>query len=147
MRGQSAEKSGSTASPESTEPSPSRLRGWKGLYFEISALCALIAPQGILMIRLLTALLLQNFFIQVATTTLAFAQIEMALEDVIVIDPALCAFAEFTPPEPIPTICQKYAESGQSRGYLSDVGHWCVVAMEGTTEAEIREECQVTPED
>ena len=99
------------------------------------------------MIRLLTVVLLQSLCIQVATTTLAFAQIEMALEDVIVIDPALCAFAEFTPPEPIPTICQKYAESGQSRGFLSDVGHWCVIAMEGTNEARIREECQVTAED
>jgi len=99
------------------------------------------------MIRLLTAVLVKSLFIQVATTTLAFAQIEMALEDVIVIDPTLCAVVEFTPPEPIPTICQKYAESGLSRGYLSDVGHWCVIAMEGTTEAGIREECQVTAED
>ena len=116
-------------------------------HYEISALCALIEPQGDTMIRLLTVVLLQSLFILVATTTLAVAQIEMTLEDVIVIDPALCAIVEFTPPEPVPTICQKYAESGQSRGYLSDVGHWCVVAMEGTTEAEIREECQVTPED
>ena len=94
------------------------------------------------MIRLLTAVMLQNFFLQVATTTLAIAQIEMALEDVIVIDPALCAVVEFTPPEPIPTICQKYAELGQSKGFLSEFGHWCVIAMEGKTEAIIREECE-----
>ena len=99
------------------------------------------------MIRLLTVVLLQSLFILVATSTLAVAQIEMTLEDVIVIDPALCGIVEFTPPEPIPTICQKYAESGQSRGFLSDVGHWCVIAMEGKNEAGIREECQVTAEE
>jgi hypothetical protein len=94
------------------------------------------------MIRLLTAILLPYLFIQVMTITVAFAQVEMALEDVIVIDPALCAVVEFTPPEPIPTICQKYAELGQSKGFLSDFGQWCVIAMEGKTEAIIREECE-----
>ena len=96
------------------------------------------------MIRLLTAILLPYLFIQVMTITVAFAQVEMALEDVIVIDPALCAIAEFTPPEPIPTICQKYAELGQSKGFMSDYGRWCVIAMEGKTEAIIREECRLT---
>ena len=93
------------------------------------------------MIRLLIAFLLQNLFIHVVTTTVAFAQIEMTLDDVIVIDPALCALTEFTPPEPIPTICQEHAESGQSRGFLREVGHWCVVAMEGEDEAAVRQEC------
>ena len=93
------------------------------------------------MTRLATAILLQHLFMQVTNTPVAFAQVEMALEDVIVIDPALCAIAEFTPPEPIPTICQKYAELGQSKGFLSEFGHWCVIAMEGKTEAIIREEC------
>lgn len=99
------------------------------------------------MIRLRTAVLLQNLSILVATTSIAFAQIEMALDDVIVIDPLLCTVAEFTPPEPIPTICQKHAESGQSTGFLADVGHWCVVAMEGKNEAAVREECHRPAED
>lgn len=81
------------------------------------------------------------------STVFVFAQVEMALEEVIVIDPALCAAAEFTPPEPIPTICQKYAELGQSKGFLSDYGHWCVIAMEGKTEAIIREECEPPAEE
>jgi hypothetical protein len=51
---------------------------------------------------------------------LASAQIEMALDDVIVIDPALCRVTDFTSPEPIPTVCQKHAELGQTRGFLSD---------------------------
>ena len=96
------------------------------------------------MTRLATAILLQHLFMQVTTSPVASAQVEMALEDVIVIDPALCAVAEFTPPEPIPTICQKHAELGQSKGFLSDYGHWCVIAMEGKTEAIIREECRLT---
>lgn len=99
------------------------------------------------MTRLATAILLQHLFMQVTTTPVAFAQVEMALEDVIVIDPALCAIAEFTPPEPIPTICQKYAELGQSKGFLSDYGRWCVIAMEGKTEAMIREECERSVEE
>lgn len=99
------------------------------------------------MTRLATAILLQHLFMQVTTTPVAFAQVEMALEDVIVIDPALCAIAEFTPPEPIPTICQKYAELGQSKGFLSDYGRWCVIAMEGKTEAMIREECERSAEE
>ena len=99
------------------------------------------------MTRLATAILLQHLFMQVTNTPVAFAQVEMALEDVIVIDPALCAIAEFTPPEPIPTICQKYAELGQSKGFLSDYGRWCVIAMEGKTEAMIREECERSAEE
>ena len=99
------------------------------------------------MTRLATAILLQHLFMQVTTTPVAFAQVEMALEDVIVIDPALCAIAEFTPPEPIPTICQKYAELGQSKGFMSDYGRWCVIAMEGKTEAMIREECERSVEE
>ena len=99
------------------------------------------------MTRLATAILLQHLFMQVTTTPVAFAQVEMALEDVIVIDPALCAIAEFTPPEPIPTICQKYAELGQSKGFMSDYGRWCVIAMEGKTEAMIREECERSAEE
>ena len=94
------------------------------------------------MIRLLTAVLLPSVFIQVAITPAALAQIEMELDDIVVIDPALCEIAEFMPPEPIPTICQKYAELGQGRGFLSDVGHWCVISMEGKSEASIREKCQ-----
>ena len=99
------------------------------------------------MIRLRTAVLFQNLFILVATTTVAFAQIEMTLDDIIVIDPSLCAVADFTPPEPIPTICQKHAESGQSTGFIADVGHWCVVAMEGKNEAAVRQECHRPAED
>ena len=99
------------------------------------------------MTRLATAILLQHLIMQVTTTPVAFAQVEMALEDVIVIDPALCAIAEFTPPEPIPTICQKYAELGQSKGFMSDYGRWCVIAMEGKTEAMIREECERSVEE
>lgn len=102
---------------------------------------------GVLMIRLLIAALLKILFMQIATTTVAFAQIEMTLDDIIVIDPALCAIVEFTPPEPIPTICQKHTELGQSRGFLRDFGQWCVVAMEGKNEAAIREACHQPAEE
>ena len=94
------------------------------------------------MIRSLTTALLLNLFLQMATSPLACAQIEMALDDVIVIDPALCGVTDFTPPEPIPTVCRRHAELGQTRGFLSDYGAWCVVAMEGKTEADIKAECQ-----
>lgn len=99
------------------------------------------------MIRSLITAQLLNLFMQVATFPLAFAQIEMALDDVIVIDPALCEVNDFTPPEPIPTVCQKHAELGQTRGFLSDHGAWCVVAMEDKTEADIRAECEQPIED
>ena len=94
------------------------------------------------MVRSLITALLLNLVMQVATSPLASAQIEMALDDVIVIDPALCGVTDFTPPEPIPTVCRRHAELGQTRGFLSDYGAWCVVAMEGKTEADIRAECQ-----
>ena len=99
------------------------------------------------MVRLPTRVLFLNLFMQVATFPLASAQIEMALDDVIVIDPALCGVTDFTPPEPIPTVCQKHAELGQTRGFLSDYGPWCLVAMEGKTEADIRAECEQPIED
>ena len=99
------------------------------------------------MIRLLTTVLLLNLFISIAISPIAFAQIEIALDDVIVIDPALCGVTDFTPPEPIPTVCQKHAELGQTMGFLSDYGPWCLVAMEGKTEADIRAECQQPIED
>lgn len=99
------------------------------------------------MIRLLTTVLLLNLFISIAISPIAFAQIEIALDDVIVIDPALCEVNDFTPPEPIPTVCQKHAELGQTRGFLSDYGAWCVVAMEDKTEADIRAECEQPIED
>ena len=67
--------------------------------------------------------------------------------DIIVIDPVLCQVTEFVPPEPIPTICQKFTELGQSRGFLEDYGPWCVNAMQGKTEVVIREECERTTED
>lgn len=94
------------------------------------------------MIRLLTAVLLLSVFMQAAITRMAFAQIEMELDDIVVVDPALCEIAEFMPPEPIPTICQKHAELGQNRGFLRDFGRWCVISMEGRSEAAIREACQ-----
>lgn len=65
-----------------------------------------------------------------------------SIGDIIVIDPVLCLVTEFVPPEPIPTMCQKYTESGQSRGFLADYGPWCVNSMEGKNEATIREECE-----
>lgn len=99
------------------------------------------------MVRSLITALLLNLVTQVAISPLASAQIEMALDDVIVIDPALCGVTGFTPPEPIPTVCQKHAELGQSRGFLSDYGAWCVVAMEGKTEADINAECEQPIED
>ena len=99
------------------------------------------------MVRSLITALLLNLVMQVATSPLASAQIEMGLDDVIVIDPALCGVTGFTPPEPIPTVCQKYAELGQTRGFLSDYGAWCVVAMEGKTEADINAECEQPIED
>ena len=67
--------------------------------------------------------------------------------DIIVIDPVLCQVTEFVPPEPIPTICQKFTELGQSRGFLDDYGSWCVNAMQGKNEVVIREECERTTED
>ena len=71
------------------------------------------------MVRSLITALLLNLVMQVATSPVASAQIEMALDDVIVIDPALCGVTDFTPPEPIPTVCQKHAELGQTRGFLA----------------------------
>ncbi len=94
------------------------------------------------MIRLPKTVLLLNLFMQVAISPVAFAQIEMAFDDMIVIDPALCRVTEFTPPEPTPTVCQKHAELGQTRGLLSDFGPWRVTAMDGKSEAVIKQECQ-----
>ena len=94
------------------------------------------------MIRLLLAALLLHFFIPVLITPKAFAQIEMGLDDIIVIDPALCRITDFAPPEPIPTVCQIHAERNETRGFLSGFGPWCVIAMEGKSEAAIRQECQ-----
>ena len=99
------------------------------------------------MVRLPTRVLFLNLFMQVATFPLASAQIEMALDDVIVIDPALCGVTDFTPPEPIPTVCQEHTELGQTRGFLSGYGPWCVIAMEGKSEAVIRANCQQPTED
>ena len=93
---------------------------WRARELEISATCALIRPKGVLMVRSLITAMVLNLVMQVATPPLASAQIEMALDDVIVIDPALCGVTGFTPPEPIPTVCQKHAELGQTRGFLSD---------------------------
>lgn len=84
---------------------------------------------------------------QVATFPLASAQIEMALDDVIVIDPALCGVTVFTPPEPIPMVSQTHTELGQTRGFLSGYGPCCVIAMEGKSDAVIRAECQQPTED
>lgn len=67
--------------------------------------------------------------------------------DIIVIDPVRCRVTEFVPPEPIPTICQKFTELGQSKGFLDEYGPWCVNAMEGKTEVIIREECERTTQD
>lgn len=94
------------------------------------------------MVRSLITALLLNLVMQVATSPLASAQIEMALDDVIVIDPALCGVTDFAPPEPIPTVCQIHAERNETRGFLSGFGPWCVIAMEGKSEAAIRQECQ-----
>ncbi len=99
------------------------------------------------MVRSLITALLLNLVTQVANSPLASAQIEMGLDDVIVIDPTLCGVTDFTPPEPIPTVCQQHAELGQTRGFLSDYGAWCVVAMEGKTEADIKAECEQPIED
>lgn len=97
------------------------------------------------MIRLLFAI---GF---VGAVTKASAQITVpksyAVGDIIVIDPVLCQVTEFVPPEPIPTMCQKYVDLGQSRGFLPDYGPWCVNAMEGKTEAIIREECEQPKEE
>ena len=62
--------------------------------------------------------------------------------DIIVIDPVLCGVTEFDLPEPLPEICKRYIELGQSRGFLSDYGPWCINSMEGKTEEIIREECE-----
>jgi len=99
------------------------------------------------MIRLLTTVLLLNLFISIAISPIAFAHIEIALDDVIVIDSALCGVTDFTPPEAIPTVCQKHTELGQTRGFLSGYGPWCVIAMEGKSEPVIRENCQQPTED
>ena len=76
----------------------------------------------------------------------AFAQITVpkgyAVGDVIVIDPVLCGVTEFDLPEPLPEMCQKYTELGQSKGFLDEYGPWCINSMEGKTEAIIREECE-----
>ena len=97
------------------------------------------------MIRLLFAI---GF---VGAVTKASAQITVpkgyAVGDIIVIDPVLCQVTEFVPSEPIPTMCQKYVDLGQSRGFLPDYGPWCVNAMEGKTEAIIREECEQPKEE
>ena len=97
------------------------------------------------MIRLLATI---GFVLVTAQT---YAQIVVpkgySLGDIIVIDPVLCQVTEFLPPEPIPTMCQKYVDLGQSRGFLPDYGPWCVNAMEGKTEAIIREECEQPKEE
>ena len=65
-----------------------------------------------------------------------------AIGDIIVIDPILCQVMEFDLPEPLPEMCQKYAELGQSKGFFEDYGPWCINSMEGKDEATIREECE-----
>ena len=62
--------------------------------------------------------------------------------DIIVIDPILCGVTEFDLPEPLPGMCEKYIELGQSRGFMPDYGPWCINSMEGKTEEIIREECE-----
>ena len=97
------------------------------------------------MIRLLTTI----WF--VVSTPQATAQIAVpkgySVGDIIVIDPVLCRVTEFVPPEPIPTMCQKYVELGQWRGFLPDYGPWCINPMEGKDEAVIREECERSTDD
>ena len=65
-----------------------------------------------------------------------------AIGDIIVIDPILCQVVEIDLPEPLPEMCQKYAELGQSKGFFEDYGPWCINSMEGKDEATIREECE-----
>ena len=67
--------------------------------------------------------------------------------DIIVIDPVLCGVTEFDLPEPLPEMCEKYFQLGQSRGFLPDYGPWCINSMEGKTEEIIREECERPTED
>ena len=65
-----------------------------------------------------------------------------AIGDIIVIDPILFQVMEFDLPEPLPEMCQKYAELGQSTGFFEEYGPWCINSMEGKDEATIREECE-----
>ena len=70
-----------------------------------------------------------------------------SIGDIIVIDPVLCGVMEVDLPEPLPEMCQRYAEEGQSRGFFPDYGPWCINSMEGKTEEIIREECERPTED
>ena len=92
------------------------------------------------MIRLLLGIWL------VAAAVKASAQITVpkgySVGDIMVIDPVLCRVTEFDLPEPLPEMCKKYTELGQSRGFLLGYGPWCVNSMEGKTEEIIREECE-----
>ena len=65
-----------------------------------------------------------------------------SIGDIIVIDPVLCRVMEVDLPEPLPEMCQRYTQLGQSRGFFPDYGPWCVNSMEGKTEEIIREECE-----
>ena len=80
-----------------------------------------------------------------------FAQITVpkgfSIGDIIVIDPVLCRVMEVDLPEPLPEMCQRYAEQGQWRGFFPDYGPWCINSMEGKTEEIIREECERPTED
>ena len=97
------------------------------------------------MIRLLAAIWLVTAAIQ------AYAQITVpkgySVGDIIVIDPILCGVTEFDLPEPLPEMCQRYTQLGQSRGFFPDYGPWCVNSMEGKTEEIIREECEEPTEE
>ena len=92
------------------------------------------------MVRLLLAIWLVVAAVKVS------AQITVpkgySVGDIMVIDPVLCRISEVDLPEPLPEMCEKYTELGQSRGFLPDYGPWCVNSMEGKTEEIIREECE-----
>jgi hypothetical protein len=81
----------------------------------------------------------------------AFAQLTVpkgySVGDIMVIDPLLCGVTEFDLPEPLPFICKTYIELGQSRGFLTDYGPWCVNSMEGKTEEIIRQACERNTEE
>ncbi len=95
---------------------------------------------GVLMIRLLLAIWFATAAVQAAAQRTVPKG--YAVGDIIVIDPVLCRVTEFDLPEPLPEMCKKYKELGQSKGFLPDYGPWCINSMEGKTEEIIREECE-----